>query len=81
MNIIEQIFKEIRAHHCDICRDEGCEQDHYYCGYELDHGMELEECVGIVHQTIRRIINEYTENPDDEAYEISMRLLKELDKQ
>jgi len=44
---VKKIFADLMKNHCCkyACR---CEKFHLYCGYELDHGIELQEVINII---------------------------------
>jgi hypothetical protein len=40
-------FEDLLKNHC--CKTHcNCDKEHLYCGYELDHGIELEEVIEIL---------------------------------
>lgn len=53
-------FEELMKDHCcrSYCDDhdgvpkEKCKKDHLYCGYEMDHGIELSEVIEIIKDLI-----------------------------
>jgi len=51
-NILKH-FEKVMKNHC--CKYEcNCEKDHLYCGYELDHGIELGSVIEDIRNEIIR---------------------------